>query len=1033
MNYLLQKKVPKTNLLMVCITGTLLFFVFFGVHAQTTVQGTVKNETGAGLPGANVVIKGTSIGTVTDLDGKYQLENVSENSILIVSYLGYVTQEVAVGNSSIIDVQLEPDFTHLAEIIVVAYGQQRTKLVTGSVAAIEADELRDLPVPTVQQKLQGRFAGVQINQTSGRPGQGTTVRIRGAASISAGNEPLYVVDGLPINGDLNNLNPNEVENISVLKGAAAASLYGSRAANGVVLITTKRAKQGQEASVNVTLTSGVGQIPGYLTPDLLNAEEWVTHMSWYWEDRVRYQNEDPANIPEIFRNPEAYNGTDTDWYDELLQSSTYQDYSVSFIDGSGSVLTSNVATFHDERGNILNTDFQRFSLRSNNIFQANDNLKVGFNIAPTFTQNNGVEGTDGRYQLIWTAVITPPIFDPNQRDPDGTLIDNFVGAPAPVWSIPNAKNRLLESTQKSSSLRLLSNVFAELDFLTDFKFKTAFSVDYLSSKSRFYHPSNVGLAPWQFNLPIIATGGSASGTERNWVFENSINYTKTINDAHNIDALVVYSSQEQRNESLSASGNTFANDEIPWISAATNRDAGTGVTEWTLASFLARVNYDYKGKYLLRASYRRDGSSRFGADSRWGSFPSISAGWVVSEENFMKTQSLISFLKIRGEHGQSGNFNLPGNYRHLGNTSVSNYVINGAVVEGRRQTSLGNSLLTWETSVGSGIGVDIGLLNDRFEFTFDYYQKTTDGLFFGIEIPLSSGFTGVQSNIGEFDFWGYEFSGKLDNIVKDNFTWTTRFNISFDRNETVKLGTNDTPIGGGGGSGIGGVSNKTEVGQPLGQFWGHVSDGVYVDQADLDNSPSGPNSIVGGVKWRDINGDGVFTQDDSDRTYIGNPQPDFIYGITNEFTYKNFDLTVHIAGSHGNDMQYGFLEWTWLLDGLFNVDRAVLGRWRSPENPGAGIIPGSAQNRNWRLNSDLVTFDASYLAIKNITLGYNLPRINSAIKSARINASVQNAYIFTDYPGVNPEATNLEGIPSGVDNGAYPVPRTFVLGLSLTF
>ncbi|MDN5202450.1 TonB-dependent receptor [Fulvivirgaceae bacterium BMA10] len=1032
MNNLLQKNVPKNNLLRASITGTLLFFVFFGVHAQTTVRGTVKNEIGTGLPSANVLIKGTSTGTVTDLDGKFQLENVSENTILIVSYLGYVTQEVAVGNNSIVDVQLEPDLSHLAEVIVVAYGEQKTKLVTGSVAAIEAEELKELPLATIQQKLQGRLAGVQINQTTGRPGGGTSVRIRGAASISAGNQPLYVVDGLPINGGLNNLNPNEVEDISVLKGAAAASLYGSRAANGVVLVTTKQAKKGQEASVNATLTSGVGQIPEYLTPDLLNAKEWVTHMSWYWEDRVRYQNVDPANIPEIFRNPEAYDGPDTDWYDELLRSSLYQDYSVSFIDGSGSVLTSNVATFHNERGNVLNSDFQRFSLRSNNTFQANDNLKVGFNMAPTFTQNNGVQGTDGRYQLIWTAVITPPIFDPNQRDPDGTLVDNFLDNPAPVWSIPNAKNRLLETTQKSSSLRLLSNVFAELDFLKDFKFRTALSVDYLSWKSRFYNPSNVGLAPWHFNLPIIASGGSSSGTQRNWVFENSINYTKTINDAHNIDALVLYSSQEQRNESLSVSGNTFANDEIPWISAATNRDAGTGVTEWTLASFLARVNYDYQGKYLLRASYRRDGSSRFGADNRWGSFPSISAGWVVSEENFMKNQSIISFLKLRAEHGKSGNFNLPGNYRHLGNTSASNYVINGAVVEGRRQTSLGNSLLTWETSIGSGIGFDIGLFNDRFEFTFDYYQKTTDGLFFGIDVPLSSGFGSVQSNIGEFDFWGYEFSGKLDNIVKDDFTWTTRFNISFDRNKTVKLGTNDTPLGGGGAF-IGSVANKTEVGQPLGQFWGLVSDGVYVDQADLDNSPSGPNSIVGGVKWRDINGDGVFTNDDSDRTYIGNPQPDFIYGITNEFTYKNFDLSVHIAGAYGHDMQYGFLEWTWLLDGLFNVDRAVLGRWRSSENPGAGMIPGSAQNRNWRLNSDLITFDASYLAIKNITLGYNLPQIHPAIKSARINASIQNAHIFTNYPGVNPEATNLNGIPNGVDNGAYPVPRTYALGLSLTF
>ena len=515
-----------------------------------------------------------------------------------------------------------------------------------------------------------------------------------------------------------------------------------------------------------------------------------------------------------------------------------------------------------------------------------------------------------------------------------------------------------------------------------------------------------------------------------WNFENSFSYSKTINNNHNINAIVIYSSQETRSEGLWGDGNTFANDELPWIEAATNRDAGSWVTDWSLISMIGKLNYDYKGKYLLQATFRRDGSSRFGSENRWGSFPSVSLGWVLSEEKFMENASTISFLKLRGEYGKSGNFNI-GDYSHLGATGARNYVFNGAVNEGVRQTSIGNNRLTWETSVGSGIGFDLGLVNDRFRITFDYYKKTTDGLLYEIDIPSSNGFLDVVSNIGQFDFWGYEFSLMSKNLVKGDLKWTTNFNMSFDRNKTIKLGTNNEALGGGGGTGIGGVSNKTEVGQPINQFWGFVSDGVYENQEDLDNSPSSPDSLVGGVKWKDIDGNGDFTNDDRDRAYIGNPQPDFVFGFSNFFTYKKFDFSLVLTGAVGHDMQYGFLEWTWLLDGLFNVEQEVLGRWRSPENPGDGVIPGSAQNRNWRVNSDLITYDASYLNVKNFSIGYMLPNV-IGLKALRIYGTVQNLYTFTNYPGVNPEATNL-GNPHGVDNGSYPISRTFALGLNLTF
>ncbi len=998
---------------------------------EIVVTGKVTSEDGNSLPGVNILIKGTITGTISNMDGDFSIEvDDPEAAVLVFSFIGYRAQEVAISGRSVINITLAEEVFGLEEVVAIGYGTQRKRQLTGSVSAVKTDKLEDIPVTQVMQKLQGQLAGVQINQTSGTPGSGMNIRIRGAASISAGNEPLYVVDGFPIVNGINSINSNEIQEISILKGVAAASLYGSRAANGVVLVTTKQAKKGDQLNLKVNATFGVGVIPENTKPEVMNAKEFLTSNKYFWEDKIRYQGANPDDMPEIYKNPDAWTGVDTYWFDELLRKSRYQDYNISLSHGSDKVQTSNVMSFHDEKGIVLNSGYKRFSLRSNNTFNVSDNIRAGINIAPTLYTSSNVD-TDGNYRIIMSSFITPPIFDPNKKNPDGSLVGSYPEAQSPVFPYFNPKQVLLESTDEASSVRLLSNAFVEIDFLKDFQIRSMASAESGASLSREYIPSYVANRIWQMP-PRKATGSSRTNSNLNWVWENTLKYNKTIGNKHNIDFLLGYSAQKYKQDYVYGQGNTFADDEIRYISAAINKTASAGAEEWSLASIFSRLNYNYNGKYLLSASFRRDGCSRFGQNNLWGSFPSVSAGWIVSEEEFAKDLPVLSYLKLRAEYGKAGNYNV-GNYSHFGSISGANYVIDGSIVPGRQQTSISNAALTWETTEGLGVGLDVGFLKDRLSFVFDYYNKTTDGLLYRIDIPIATGYTSINSNIGEFNFWGYEFSAITKNLV-GSFKWNTNFNISFDRNKVIKLGTENSPIGGGSTQAVH-AANRTEVGQPIGQFWGAVSDGIYETQAELDSEPKADWNELGSAKYKDINGDGIVTDTDDDKTFLGNPQPDFTFGMANSLSYKNFDLSIQITGSYGNKLQYGVREWTESLTGFFNMEKYLLDRWRSPENPGSGIVPGTAMGNThmFSILSDRQICDASYLAIKNITLGYNLPKFTKHIKNARVYGSIQQALVITKYPGTNPEASNLNGLFGGVDNGNYPIPRTIAFGLNFTF
>ncbi|MES2487467.1 MAG: TonB-dependent receptor, partial [Bacteroidota bacterium] len=951
------------------------------------------------------------------MDGNYTITAASADAVLVFSYSGYQTQEIIIGIQSAISIKLNPDVTSIDEVVVVAYGTQNKRFVTGSVQTINAADIRDQPVPQLTQKLQGKLAGVQITQNTGIPGQGMTVRIRGAASISSGSDPLYVVDGFPLQGSIANINPDEIESLTVLKDASSTSLYGSRAANGVVLITTKRGKAGQN-KFSFNVFTGMQVIPDKGKPDMMNARE-------YAQFKKEVAIERGQEVPAMYLNPEQY-GEGTNWFDAVTREAIIQNYNMSFSSATEKSTTSIIAGFNKTEGVLLNSDYMRITLRANTDYKFNDNIKVGFNIAPTFTSNNTPQ-SDGIWyngaNIMQSAILTNPLAP--YINADGTIPDAVgweYGVAGPNWykQVQVVKN-------KSKSLGLLSNAFVEIKPIKDFTFKSMVGVDAGNSVSDSFYPSTAGNL---FNPPNESDATRISASHGNswaysWLWENTLQYSKTIGD-HSFDALAGYTIQAAHSESGGLNGRGFPDNRVQTLNAATIVTGSTDVQDWSLASFVSRVNYNYKGRYLLSAALRRDGSSRFGSDNRWGNFPSASAGWIVSEESFIPENKVVSFLKVRGSYGITGNNNI-GNYLQYANVVATNNPFNNVLQNGSSVAGLNNTELGWETTEGIDAGVDLNFLNNRIRFIYDYYHKTTDDLLYSVDIPISSGFFNYTTNIGKIAFWGHEFSLGTDNLVGD-FKWSTDFNISFNRNKALALGTANASIYG--------DMTITQVGQPLGQLYGLVWDGIYETQEEFDNAPHHEGAEVGSVKYKDMNGDGVVTNDTRDQRVLGNTAPKFNYGFTNTFSYKNFDLSVVCQGAYGNKIINTADRFTGNLDGSFNVLKDLQNRWRSEAEPGNGKWGKASGNtgpeRDWA--SSKWMYDGSYLTIKNVTLGYSFQNSGlEYLKGLRLYASVQQLFVFTKYPGGNPEVSAAAGLFSGVDYTTYPVPRTWTFGMNYNF
>ena len=646
-------------------------------------------------------------------------------------------------------------------------------------------------------------------------------------------------------------------------------------------------------------------------------------------------------------------------------------------------------------GVMINQWADRFTGRSNNVYTASDKLTLGLNLGVTYRQNNITPGLGQGRNIIQVAYLTDPAL--NYKNPDGTYPVGF--APPGMFSTPNFYQVLKYTVNPVKDLNLIANAYATYKIFNGLEYKISMNVNTDYSINREFQPSYIlgGTQP-----ASSASGSYNTSNFLSWLAENTLTYKKTIGEKHNIEAFVGYTAQKVNYENSGIDGSQFPSDNIEWLNVAATRIGNVDASDFSLLSYIGRLNYNYDSKYLLSVAFRRDGSSKFGSNTKYGNFPSVSAGWIVSDENFMKKSNKISFLKLRASYGKVGNNNI-GNYTYLAGVNQNNYVFNNQLASGSALNGIGNANLTWETTSGYDLGLDLGLFNGRISFTYDYYKKKTDGLLYAIDIPVQSGFSSITSNIGRFDFWGHEFSVESKNLV-GKLTWNTSFNISFDRNIVKKLGTSDAPIGG---YQEYWDDNRTAVGHPIGLFYGYINTGVYMTEEEFNTQPHDATAMVGTARFKDISGpdgkpDGKI--DINDRTWIGNPNPDFTYGLTNTLGYSNFDFTIAVAGTVGNDIADDAFQSTENLDGVFNVRKGVVNRWRSLADPGDGIYPRtlSGTTADFRNFTTRQVFSGSYLMAKNITLGYTFPiSTNRYVKTARLYVSAQNAFTLTKYPGMN--------------------------------
>lgn len=998
---------------------------------RKTVSGIVTDDKGEPVIGATVIEHNTANGTVTDMNGHYKIE-VDDHATLAVNYIGYDRQLIAVGQRSNINFTLHENVKQLNELVVMAYGTQKRRDVTGAMQTLDFSDLSDVPAAQFTQKMQGQLAGVQVNQASGTPGQGINVRIRGAASLSTGAQPLYVVDGFPITGDINSINPNEIETMSVLKDAAATALYGSRAAFGVVLITTRKAKAHQ-TSVDLDVYYGQQTVPSKGRPDMMNGTEWAQFRKENYED---LGNE----VPEIYQNPSQY-GQGYDWYDAMLRTAAIQDYNITIRSGNEKFSNSTVLGYFDQEGVTLNSDYMRFTMRSNSSYQLNRKVKAVFGIAPMYSSENR-PGTNGAFfngggGLLANATLASPIL--SWVDDKGEYPVSINTPGVTQLDTPNWVRSIMDTKNKYINKRLLANVALEVTPLESLVLKEAVSVDIGSTYHHYFQPSTAGRAFAAAPSKTNANLAEENNRYYSWLSETTASYTRSVGK-HEIDLLAGFTAQRFRSDYSGLWGSNFADDRIETINAAlVKSNPSMDVQEWSMLSYLGRVNYSFADRYLLSASIRRDGSSRFGSKNKWGNFPALSAGWIISEERWMApVQKWLSLLKVRASYGLIGNNNI-GNYTQYNVISNSNAVFGSSVQSGSRVSNLGNDELGWERTAEFDLGVDLSFLNNRITVTYDYYHKTTKDLLYMLSVPRESGFAGFMGNVGKLRFWGHELAITSHNLT-GRFNWTTNFNISTSDNKVLKLsGLSNQLV-----AYTGIVSTITKVGGRIGQFYGMVQDGVYRDQADYDRSPKAVDSEVGTIKFHDVNDDKKITYDDEggDKTIIGNPFPDFTFGLTNTFSYRGFDLSILLTGAVGNDIATPMEQGTTNLDGLFNVLRDVKDRWRSEAQPGEGkygkTTGGTGRERD-QFHSRYIK-DGSYLAVKNVTIGYTFPEHRIPfVKRLRLYLSAQQLFVISSYPYGNPEVgIDYDGnvassLLQGVDYSSYPVPRTITIGANITF
>jgi TonB-linked SusC/RagA family outer membrane protein len=995
--------------------------------------------TGESLPGVNVVIVGTQQGAATGPEGGYSISGVNPGIYDVrATFIGYAPKtvqdvQVSDGETTQVDFRLTGSAVALEEVVAIGYGEQRSENVTGSVSSVPIQDLASKPVTGIDEAITGKVAGVQVNTVTGVPGGGPTVRIRGVGSIGAGNDPLWVVDGFPIPdtpdqrvNPLNSIPPGQVESIEVLKDASATAIYGSRGSNGVIIVTTKGGTVDTQIEINSSV--GLQTVRERGMVEVLNARQFAQFKKDRISDQIRYfENREPTpeDIPEMYRNPEQY-GEGTNWRDEIMQNNVMHNQSISISGGNETIRARVSANLSDQRGTLLQTGYRRYSLRANIDANLSDKLNVGLNIAPSLENQEltSTDGVDGRGGVYASSFLVNPIQP--ARNADGTLTQMVDGPGVLPFPNPAFKSREVDNTL--DRVRAIVNTYVEYELLSGLSIRSSLNANWSNSNQHRFEPTTVGGG---FSYPPQPADGLYSNVEAfNWLNENTLSYRSDFG-SHSVNGVVGFTIQEETVDIGNFNATDYPGDEVETFNAAPTIGGSTNISDWGLVSTLARVNYDYQDKYLVSATVRRDGSSRFGADNRWGTFPSFSVGWRISDESFMEGIDPINNLLLRVGYGVSGNFNI-GNYQHLGTVTSTNYAINSGLVAGRSITNLGNTSLGWEEVDQLNVGLDLRLFQDRLSITADYYRKVSSNMLLNVETPLTSGFSQSLDNRGEVTNRGVELA--INSVIADNATWAWNadFNIARNVNEVTSL---DSRIL----SPASTAQHITEEGYPIGMFYGFVVEGFYEDMEEIENHIPNGSAIPGAYRHRDVNGDGQITPVE-DFARIGNPFPDFTWGLTNSLRYGNFDVSASVTGSHGGEkLQTGFEDF-YNLDGVFNVHIDALNRWRSPENPGDGKIPRAISTVIHRYNQSVWVLDNSNIWIRNIALGYTFESSQYGFigsfgaSDMRVYLNVNNVWMSnTNFQ--NPDESLMSNNPlrpNETRNLNYPISRTFTLGVNIS-
>ncbi|WP_276502784.1 SusC/RagA family TonB-linked outer membrane protein [Terrimonas pollutisoli] len=1016
-----------------------------GQQKNSNIKGVVMTDNNGPIPNVNVIIRNSknnfTSGTTTDSSGIFSFSRIPSGGPYSFSFsaAGFESQTLSgysVKESSDLSlvITMKESVISMDQVIVIGYGTQKRKDLTGSIASVGSKEFKDLASTRIDQALLGKVAGVQVKPVSGEPGVAPQIRIRGIGSISAGPDPLYVVDGYPV-GSIETLNPNDIESIDILKDASATAIYGSRGANGVIIINTKRGRAGKPV---ITFDTYTGWQKVAKKPEMMNAKE----MAQYFYDGIKNRNIDEGRpvtgppdtwfriVPPVILDVlDGRNTHDVDALDVVLHTAPQSQYQLTATGGNENVKYALSGEYLTQKGIVLNSNFDRYSLRANIDAKLSNRLSARINLNPSYTDKNALPTTGNQGEGILGSAMATHNFYP-LLDENGEYF--FFGGLAAQANFSNPLAVANEYKANQKSFRLLNNINVDYKIIEDLKLSVLAGASFLNTKRTTFKPS----LPVFFNNPPTGTDNSFSSI--NWITEATLNYNKKLNK-HNLAGLVGYTAQKENGYSNFLESNRYPNNLIQTLSAVGGQitNGSSEKYTWSILSYLARLNYNFNNKYYLTASIRTDGSSRFGANKKYGVFPSAAVAWRISDEDFFKGIEFVNELKLRTSYGETGNNNI-GNYEQYATINYLTYDLGGVAVGGFAPQRLSNPSLTWEKQQSVNIGIDASFLERRLSFTVDYFRSKNKDLLLNVNIPAITGFTNALKNIGEVQNTGWEFVVRSVNL-NQQLTWTTDFNLSAYRNKVVKLGPEGDPIFT--------DNNVTMLGQPIGMFYGLIVDGIFKSQAELDKGPiynpgASDRSRIGDVRFKDISGpngrpDGIINS--FDNTIMGTPYPDFYYGMTNNFSYKNFSLTISLQGSHGNKIYD-------LSRSAGNSTRARVrvyafnnNYWKSEQEPGDGKTPrpNDAPTGGVRLPSQRYLDNGTYLRFNNIIASYSLPRqffSKLKLSAARVYVNATNPLLITKNTAFNPDVSfSSDPLRPGNESNDYPLAKSLIIGLNISF